>query len=52
MLLFRVVSLVKDQEIDLAHFNERAQESIVQYFSSANYHHVALQMFIPGWLIP
>lgn len=52
MILFGVMSFVENKQIDLIHSHVRVQETLVQYLCCANYHHVRLEILVPGLFAP
>ena len=52
MILFDVMGLVENQQIDLIHPHVRIEQALIQYLRRAHYHHVRFEVLIPGLLAP
>lgn len=52
MVLLRMMSLVKYQQVNLVHSNESIEQALVQYLRSANNDHVLLKVILPRLLVP
>lgn len=52
MVLLRMVSLVKDQQVDLIHPNKCVEQALVQYLCRADNSHVLLEVVLPRLLAP
>lgn len=52
MILFGVMSLVEDQEIDLADLEESIEQRLVEDLSRAHNDHVLRKLVIPDSLVP
>ena len=52
MILFGVMGLVENQQIDLIHPHVRIEQALIQYLRRAHYHHVRFEVLIPGLFAP
>ena len=52
MILFGVMGLVENKQIDLVHPHVRIEEALVQNLCRAHYHHVRFEVLIPSLFAP
>ena len=52
MLLFSMVSLIKDQQVDLVNLNKGMKQALMKYFCRTDNNHISFEVAFPGLLIP